>query len=97
MPEYRYEDYVSNARPAPFTFKNIEVYFLDKIDWVLTKILAGRPSDFQDINTLVKSPEEVPAGELIERYKKITPAPGKENEVRARFETFVQEFYKKKE
>jgi hypothetical protein len=94
LPDYDLKDYELHAKKAQLNFKNIEVYHLDTADIVLTKALAGRAEDYEDIKLLVQSPHEVPKEVLVKRYEKIKPAPDKKEILKSRFEKFVSEFYK---
>lgn len=95
LPDYQYSEYAVNAKRASFQFKNIELFYLDAIDLVLTKALAGRTRDFEDIHLIAQSEKNIPKEELIKRFKKVLPAPNKKEEIKTKFERFVSEFYKK--
>lgn len=95
LPDYKYEVYTVNAQKAPLEFKNIELYYLDKADFVLTKALAGRPDDFADVAHFTSS-DEVPLDVLRSRYEKVRPDPEKNKILQSKFEKFIEEFYKKK-
>jgi len=93
MPDYKLGEYPLHAQKAPFDFKNLELYYLDKIDFVLTKALAGRFDDVEDVLHFVSSRKEVPLDILTQRYHKIVPNPGKEAELKSKFDKFVNEVY----
>jgi len=94
MPNYQYKDYQTHATDAPFLFKHIQLYFLDTIDFVLTKAIAGRKLDYRDINSIT-SPDNVPKEELLERFKNIKPNVGESSEIERKFNKFVSDFYRK--
>ncbi|MBN1644543.1 hypothetical protein JW851_00685 [Candidatus Woesearchaeota archaeon] len=94
LPKYRYSDYNIHAKKAPFEFKNIELFYLDTIDLVLTKALASRDTDIKDIELLAPSKNRVPKEELIRRFKNIKPAPKEANELKNNFNKFINEYYK---
>jgi len=94
LPDYNYRDYALHAKKAPLYFKNIELYYLDTADIVLTKALAARAVDYADINLVAPSPSEIPKEKLIERYEKIKPDSDKKEILKNRFEKFIAEFYK---
>ncbi|MBW2972992.1 hypothetical protein KY346_01215 [Candidatus Woesearchaeota archaeon] len=95
LPDYKYSSYANNAKRFSRSFKNIELYFLDTVDLVLTKVLAGRDSDYQDLGQMEISIKNVPREELLRRFEQVQPAPEKKDELTAKFERFVSEFYKK--
>lgn len=95
LPGYKYSDYAMNAKKYPLNFNNIELYFLDTVDLVLTKILAGRDDDYADITRMKATPAAVPKEELLRRFKQIQPAPETSDEIKTKFNNFVSEFYKK--
>jgi hypothetical protein len=94
MPDYQYRDYHIHACKTPWRFKNVELYYVDKADFMLTKILAARDLDASDIAKFIPSPETVPLDVLRSRYERIVPDKGKIEMIKGRFETFVDKFYK---
>lgn len=59
--------------PIPIGDENIEVFVPSYVDYVLLKIIAGRPSDVRDIATLVWKNGVPPT--LEERAAKLVPSP----------------------
>ncbi|MBW2968978.1 hypothetical protein KY314_02580, partial [Candidatus Woesearchaeota archaeon] len=73
MPNYAYPYYYEHATKAPFIFDNINLYYLDEVDLILTKAIAGRPKDYEDILLITNFSKNIPKEEFIERFKKIKP------------------------
>lgn len=94
MPKYQYKEYQTHAKEAPFLFKNIQLYFLDTIDLILTKAIAGRSSDYEDIRRIAPSPAGIPKDELLNRFKNIKPNAGESAEIERKFNKFISDFYK---
>ncbi|MBI4151032.1 hypothetical protein HY492_02820 [Candidatus Woesearchaeota archaeon] len=90
---YKYPSYDAHAKKLPLTFKHLDVYRIDDADFVLTKALAGRPHDFDDIHCMA-TPDSVSKEALLERFKKIVPAPGKEHELQKKLHDFMHSFYR---
>ena len=94
LPKYQYPNYKKHAKKMNFSFENIEIYYLDTVDLVLTKALAGRDTDIKDIHLLAPSKEVIPKDELIQRFNNIIPATNKTEELKNKFDLFISEFYK---
>lgn len=94
MPGYNFPNYAEHIEPAPFLFKNIELYYVDKPNLILTKVLAGRDKDMRDI-AIVLEGEKVPEQELRKRFHALILSKEKEKELKSKFELFVNAFYNK--
>jgi len=94
LPKYKYPYYKRHAKKQNFPFKNIDIYYLDTIDLVLTKAIAGRDTDLKDISMLAPVKDDIPKQELINRFQEIIPAANEGEEIKSKFERFVSEFYK---
>ena len=90
---YRYEDYYLRSTEIPLNLKHLDVYVLDFVDIILTKALAGRPVDRKRIEELKQKGIIAQREELERRFKKVVPYKGKEEEIRTRFENFLQTYY----
>ncbi len=93
MPYYKYQNYLINAEYLLSNFKNLELYRIDDTDFLLTKALAGRDRDYDDIKTMKITKESVKREELLKRFKNIVIEKNKEDELKKRFEKFLIEFY----
>jgi hypothetical protein len=94
LPNYRYPSCIANAKKLPLHFNHLEIYLLDDADFVLTKALAGRSTDYEDIETLLSGKNQIPQETLRERFKNIKPTKGKDIELKGKFEKFISEYYK---
>ena len=93
LPDYQYKGYTKNSRPLNIHFENLELYVLDEIDLLLTKILSGRPEDLLDIKKMGVSKEILRKDKLIQRYQEIKIDQEKEGIIRKKFEDFIKKFY----
>ena len=91
LPGYNYENYAQNARRMPYFFNQIEIYVIDEADFILTKMLAGRSRDQEDITAVL---EQTPVSRelVLERYGGVKIAAGKEALLRTRFHYFLDAF-----
>jgi hypothetical protein len=92
MPGYSYPDFRDNAVRALFKFRRFDLYYIDDVDFVITKALAGRQKDREDIDAIF-SVRKIPKAGVLERYQKIRFAPDKEEELRGKFEEFISNYY----
>lgn len=92
LPGYAYEDFERNATKAPYQFRRIELYFIDDIDFIITKVLAGRFQDLEDIKSILNI-RPIPKEKIIERFRKIKFKSDKEKEFKEKFEEFLSKFY----
>jgi len=93
MPGYKLPIYSKNAKKAPYLFKNIELYLIDKINFLITKSLGGRDADLEGISQFV-SVEDAPESEVRKRFNGLKLDKDQENKIKSKFESFIQEFYK---
>jgi hypothetical protein len=93
LPGYTYKEFEENARKTPYRFRHLELYFIDDADFIITKALAYRDKDVDDINKIF-SKRKIPKEELIKRFGRIRFKPEKEKELRENFKRFLAEFYK---
>ncbi len=93
LPGYKYPGYANHAKRSLLNFKNIELYFLDTVDLVLTKVLAGRDDDYRDLKRMAISKDIVPEEELLQRFEQVRLAPKEADELNAKFERFISGFY----
>ena len=93
LPGYKYGGYREHVRKAPYHFKRLELYFIDDVDFLITKALAGRPKDIDDISRIL-SKRKIPKEDLIKRFEMIRFKPENEKELREKFNMFLSKLYK---
>ena len=91
---YTLPNYVNRSKLLPYAFKHIELYALNKIDLLLTKAIAGREHDLDDM-ARIATPKDVPREVLEKRYNEIIPEEEKKEQLRAMFDKSLAQFYKK--
>lgn len=92
LPGYGYKEYKEHAKRMPYRFKHLDIYFIDDIDFVITKALAGREKDIKDLKILFKK-KIIPKEKLLERFQKIKFKSDKERELKEKFDEFIRGFY----
>lgn len=96
MKGYQLIGYEAHAQKVPLSFDHIEVYQPDLVDFVLTKAIAGRAEDYEDIARLVKDKRQVPRTKLSARFKELKFSPDEEAEIKRKFHAFIKDFYRSK-
>jgi hypothetical protein len=95
MTGYRLNGYEANAQRLPLSFEHIEVYRPDLVDFVLTKAIAGRAEDYEDIFRLVKDTRQVSRSKLLKRFKELQLEPGEKARIERNLQSFLKIFFKK--
>ncbi len=93
LPGYYYKEFEENSKKANYQFKHLDLYFIDDVDFVITKVLAGRPKDIDDISKVL-SAKNISKEELIKRFRKIRFKSEKEKELKEKFDVFLSKLYK---
>ena len=89
---YSYPDFFRHSKKAPYKFRRLELYFIDDIDFVITKALAWRRKDVEDIKTILNK-KKISRMEIMRRFEKVKFEPDREEEFRRKFDEFITEFY----
>ena len=92
FPGYVYSDFKDNAYVSHYRFKRLDLYFIDDIDFVITKALAWRRKDREDLESLF-SIRKIPKQQILERLQKVKFDPDKEEALKKNFNEFLREFY----
>lgn len=92
MPGYRFRGFAERAYPSSFQFSHLELYFVDDVDFVITKALAFRDRDVSDLEVFL-SKRTIAKDEVIKRFEQVAFKPERERELRRNFEEFLKMFY----
>jgi len=92
MPGYRFPGFADRAKPAPYAFRHLDLFLIDDVDFVVTKALAGRGKDREDLRILLAA-RNIPKERVLERYQAVQFDPDQERDLRTKFEHFLTEFY----
>lgn len=93
LPYFQLLGYETRAKRI-LSLEHLDVYEVSLVDFVLTKAIAGRREDYEDITLVVKDKSSVPKEKLIRRFGEIKIDKGKAGEIKKKFQRFVDEFYR---
>ena len=96
LPGFAFKNYDFGSQKMPFSFDHIEIYEMDLASFILTKVLAGRAEDYEDIEKLVPDRASLPKEKLIAKFKELQFTKGKKSILEKKLKAFLKEFYGKK-
>ncbi len=88
------EDFREESRKVYLDLKNIEIYLISLPDLAITKILAGRPNDVDDLGKIFRNHPEIRRDALEERFGLLKiHKTGEGLGYEGKFTSFLNEFF----